>query len=281
MSQPTSRPLTVVHFGGGVQSTALLCLISKGQYRRPDAFIFADTQWEPPSVYENVKRCRERCDSLGIPFYQVTAGSLRQNYLKGQSKAHRDDTNKNIRYASLPLFTLGPDGSSGMVRRQCTDIYKIRPINLKIRELLGIPKPKRIPREAVESWMGISTDEASRMRDSMERWKRHVYPLIDLGISRVDCFKLLAEAGWPKPDRSACVGCPFRSSHEWRRIKANPSTWSDATEFDRAIRHKPGMRSQQFLHASRQPLQDVDLSTLEDHGQINLFNNECTGHCGV
>jgi hypothetical protein len=35
------------------------------------------------------------------------------------------------------------------------------------------------------------------------------------------------------------------------------------------------------MHAQRVPLDQVDLSTPEDHGQLNLFNNECEGMCGV
>jgi len=36
-----------------------------------------------------------------------------------------------------------------------------------------------------------------------------------------------------------------------------------------------------FVHPSGVPLEEVDLTTAEDHGQLNLFNNECEGMCGV
>jgi hypothetical protein len=35
------------------------------------------------------------------------------------------------------------------------------------------------------------------------------------------------------------------------------------------------------MHAQRVPLEQVDLSTAEDRGQLSLFNNECEGMCGV
>jgi hypothetical protein len=57
--------------------------------------------------------------------------------------------------------------------------------------------------------------------------------------------------------------------------------WQDAIEVDAAIRSQPGFRGQQFMHRSLKPLAEVDLSTAEDHGQLNLFNNECEGMCGV
>lgn len=41
-----------------------------------------------------------------------------------------------------------------------------------------------------------------------------------------------------------------------------------------------GINGEPFLHRSLKPLDEVDLSTLEDHGQMN-FLNECEGMCGV
>jgi len=35
------------------------------------------------------------------------------------------------------------------------------------------------------------------------------------------------------------------------------------------------------MHRSLVPLDQVDLSTAEDRGQLNLFLNECEGMCGV
>ena len=41
------------------------------------------------------------------------------------------------------------------------------------------------------------------------------------------------------------------------------------------------MKSRLFLHKSCKPLDTVDFSTEEERGQINMFNNECEGMCGV
>ena len=41
------------------------------------------------------------------------------------------------------------------------------------------------------------------------------------------------------------------------------------------------MREKQYVHRSRVPLGKVDFRNLEDLGQLNLFNNECEGMCGV
>jgi len=55
-----------------------------------------------------------------------------------------------------------------------------------------------------------------------------------------------------------------------------------AVEVDRTIRNGVrGIRGELFLHRSAVPLEEADLSTLADHGQVDLWFNECEGMCGV
>ena len=46
-------PLTVISLGGGVQSSVMALMAGESAFDRvPDCAIFADTHWEPPSVYD-------------------------------------------------------------------------------------------------------------------------------------------------------------------------------------------------------------------------------------
>jgi hypothetical protein len=169
-----------------------------------------------------------------------------------------------------------------MGRRQCTREYKIEPLVKQKRALMGYEPRKRIPGGACETLIGISTDEALRVRTSDESWNTNLYPLIDLRMSRQDCLRWMERHGYPTPPKSSCIGCPYHSDIEWRLIKADPESWADALAMDLAIREPVrDMRGRQFMHASRVPLAEVDLSTAEDHGQVDMFNNECEGMCGV
>lgn len=274
-----------VSFGAGVQSTTILALISSGKLEQPDALIFADTGWEPKAVYEHLEWCKAKCSELGLLVYVVSAGDIRSDAFSGN------------RWASMPLYTLEFVESSvendhdtgelysvpqhyekGAIRRQCTKEYKIDPITKKMRELMNATG-KRLPAGSAELWMGISLDEVYRMKSSLEAWKVHRFPLIDLGLRRSDCLNLLREMGWPEPPRSACIGCPFHSDKEWLRIKANAEEWADACEFDRKIRKRRNVRGDLYLHRSCVPLEEVKLSSNE--GQASLWNNECEGMCGV
>jgi hypothetical protein len=177
-----------------------------------------------------------------------------------------------------------------MLRRQCTQEYKVVPIMRKVRELAGIAKRSRGPKEVVvELILGISVDEASRMRDANFRWIRNRYPLVERGITRADCLRWNAERGFSTPPRSACTFCPYHDTAFWRAMKRDDSeSFADAVRVDEAIRpgisgpkRPPGSAGQWYVHASRQPLAEVDFSTAEERGQRSLFENECTGLCGV
>ena len=53
--------LTVISLGGGVQSSVMALMASQGAFDRvPDCAIFADTRWEPPSIYEHLAWLSDR-----------------------------------------------------------------------------------------------------------------------------------------------------------------------------------------------------------------------------
>tara|TARA_R100000458_G_C8261203_1_gene236688 strand:- start:877 stop:1719 length:843 start_codon:yes stop_codon:yes gene_type:complete len=276
----------VLSLGAGVQSTALLLLSVRGELPKLDCAIFSDVGWEPPEVYSHLEWLKEEAATAGIPVVTVQNGNLRSDYLEGIQPG-------GPRFASLPVFTLSPEGKKGMVRRMCTSEYKIIPVERYIRrEILGIAPRKHAPKYlVVEQWMGISVDEASRMKNSMAKWKVHVFPFCQypaeydyLGKSwrRSDCVEWLQE-NYPDRSvpRSACVGCPYHSNEEWLRIKQDPEQWADAVEFDAKIRKQRGLEGEAFLHRSCVPLDQVDLTPDTSKGQLPLWNDECDGMCGV
>lgn len=247
----------------------------------------ADTGWEPQAVYDHLLWLETEAIAAGIQVHRVANGNLRADAL--------DPTH---RFASMPLFVRNRDGSKGMVRRQCTSEYKIKPIERKLRELVGIKARQRPKGVLVEQWMGISWDEMQRMSDPSFPWIIKRYPLVDLRMTRHNCKQWLARRGVDAP-RSACLGCPFHVNDEWRSIRdKDPAGWADAVQFDAAIRagnvprapnvndgvvprNSDKLLGQAYLHGSLRPLDLVDLSTREDHGQGSLFDTECAGVCGV
>ena len=179
----STHSLTVISLEGGVQSSVMALMASGGAFdRTPDCAIFADTKWEPPSIYTHLEWLEGQ---LRFPLYVVDNG----RNLREDVKALTNHSG-SPRYIDIPVYLKGSDGEGdGIGRRQCTDSYKIRPIRRKVRELLGLKKRQRVPANtAVELWLGISTDEAIRMKTSRDRWIENRYPLIEAGMSRRDCM---------------------------------------------------------------------------------------------
>lgn len=314
---PASPPAPITTFlslGAGIQSTAILLMSIDGHLPPLEHAIFADTGWEPADVYTHLGRLEPVMAAAGIQLHRVSVGNIRSDALDPEH-----------RFASMPLFVQGEpwtcpecDGSGsvldpawklgddpddelmecprchgaggsdgkGMVRRQCTSEYKLKPIKEQARRLLGAPsrtddngrvRVGRVPgrpgdRYAI-NWVGISTDEIGRQRPSDVRYLVRVDPLIDvLDVSRADCIAYLQDR-WPHPvPRSACIGCPFHSNLEWRTMRdERPAEWADAVDFDHAIRKGNASRGltkgtellgEAFLHADRVPLADANIDRL-------------------
>jgi hypothetical protein len=266
-----ANPLRVISLGAGVQSTTMALMAAHGEIgTMPHTAIFADTGWEPKAVYDYLAWL-SRDGFLPFPIIRVSQGNLRRDIMNHHNAAGKG------RVAAVPWFMRMANGDEAMGLRQCTKQYKIGPIQRKVRELLG----GKTPKGGCETWIGISTDEVMRVRPSRVQYVIHRYPLIDRRMNRNDCLRWLERHGYPQPPKSACIGCPFHSDGHWRALRERPDEWADAVEVDAAIRRQPGFRGEQFMHRSLKPLAEVDLSTAEDHGQLNLFNNECEGMCGV
>lgn len=267
--------------GAGVQSTVLALMAERGEHGlpKPDVAVFADTGWEPPSVYEHLDWLK---DQVSFEIVKVGAGNIKDNILQGTSP---DGNN----YLGIPAWLVNPDGGSSIAARQCTTKYKIRPINQYLRDRLGFPPGRRAPKDVeVEIWMGISVDEIIRKKDSREEWARNRYPLIELDLSRAQ-LQAWFEENYPDRylPRSACIGCPYKSDSEWKWMKTNdPVSFEEAVFVDRALRDIPIVSNaitkngaQAFIHKSRAPLGDVDFDSEMDYDEV--MADECDGVCRV
>ena len=272
--------LRVLSLGAGVQSTTVALMAAHGEIEPIDFAIFADTGCEPAPVYAHLQWLMSG-NVLPFPIHIVSAGSIVEEMLQSAEGASQS-------WGRPPVFVRSKHsvrtGRGGKVTRQCTGDYKIDPIRAKIREMLGVRKGRKVPKDVlVEQVIGISWDEQRRAKPSFHTWIENDYPLIDKRMTRGDCLEWMKRRGYPLPPRSACTICPMRKNAEWRWLKDNdPAGWKQAVEVDRAIRN--GMRGIKaeavYLHRSLKPLDQVDLTNNDDR-MGNLFMAECQGMCGV
>ena len=256
--------MNIISLGAGVQSSTMALMAAHGEITpMPDAAIFADTQAEPKAVYEWLDWLEKQ---LPFPVYRVTKGDLETETLRARVSKKTGHI-----YYKLYIPSYGLDGP---MPRKCTTDFKLVPIYQTMRRIAKIPRGCKEIR--IRCWVGISLDEASRMKVALEPWVENVFPLVQRRMRRDHCSQWTVSHGYPLPPRSACKFCPYHNDEEWRNM--DPSEFADAVKFEAELRAlAPG----EFLHSSRIPLDQVDFSTDEARGQLNLFNNECEGMCGV
>lgn len=251
--------MKILSLGWGVQSFTLAAMVALGELGPIDAAIHADTTHESSLTYDFASRWSTWLESHGVKV--ITVISKDAQTIK-QVTSQRTD---------IPAFTFNGK-TNGQLRRQCTYQWKI----VAIRRWLQANRNG----QSIEQWIGISTDEALRMHASDAKYITHYWPLIEKNMSRNDCERFLINKGLEIPPKSACTFCPFHSTKEWQRIKNNLSDWREATLVDEEIR-KVRPPYDLFVHPSRKPLTQVDLRTEQEKGQMSLWDEECTGICGV
>lgn len=291
----------VLSLGGGVQSTAVALMALHQDLPAHDVAIFADTGDEPAPVYRHVEWLARQLEASGV---QVVIARPPTDIVSDLLRMERG----GAQWANPPLFTEGQLARTptpptlpldlpnervlvevnGQLRRQCTRTYKIEVIEREVSRLIGRPKGGRWPTEvAVEQVIGISWDEAQRQTVNPIAAIRNVYPLCERRITRADCLTWLRRHGYPEPPKSACRVCPYRSNAEWRWLREqDPEGFEHACRVDDHIRdagHPRGVLSRLYLHRSRTPLREVDLTAADD-GQEHLMGvaaEECSGMCGA
>ena len=215
----------VLSFGGGVQSSVLALMACKEELHL-DAVIFCDTGSEMESTYETVEFVKAECEKASIPFWTAYADVVLNPF--------RDDAIEKIK-GYMPLHEwYQSNGLLPMVRiPRCTFNWKIYPFRRMIQE-----KFKRKKKPYAAAWLGITTDESHRARESEVQYVVNRFPLIDMGMSRKMCIKWLAD-NYPEHSfsKSGCFMCMYQSRQNWSSLKTNhPNLFSIALTMEQAAK---------------------------------------------
>lgn len=207
--ETNAKPMNLISLGAGVQSSTMALMAAHGELTpMPEGAIFADTCCEPLAVYHWLAWLEKQ---LPFPVYRVVEKRGLLHHIMRSVRRHR--------FAGAPFFTESTT-EAGMLRRQCTSEFKIKPMLQKVRELIGLRKGQRGQRHRIQAvqWIGISVDEATRMKPSRVHWIERRWPLVEIRMSRNDCLKWLKKRNYPLPPPSACTFCPYHSDAEWRHL---------------------------------------------------------------
>ncbi len=242
----------IVSFGAGVQSTALLVLAARGEIPH-QTFVFStvgDDAEHPDTLTYLREHHRPFAEAHGLDLVETCwvdrKGNNRDLYVDMMETDN-----------SIPIPVRLPNGAFG--NRKCTHRYKIDVVNRWMRQNGATRKnPMRMA-------IGFSVDEIERAKsvgvDERAPYRSVEYPLLDLGIRRSDCLRIVAAAGLPQPPRSACWFCPFKSTEAWRETRrARPDLWAKAIELEQDLnRKRTSFRAERvFLHGTLPLDQAVD-----------------------
>jgi hypothetical protein len=211
---------TVISYGGGIQSTALVVLAMRERWPIDEVVHVDLLDAESPATREYVARFREW---------------LRRDHGRDITIIERDLYGDML---ARPGFTPVPwrgKRREFMLKRQCTREYKVQPLQRYLYD--------RYPGERIGLILGISVDEYHRMRDSSAARIDHVYPLVDRRLTRWQCREIVERAGLAVPWKSSCWFCPYRSSvSQWALVQRYPDLVGMARELEDRINTERRLR---------------------------------------
>lgn len=254
--------LHVLSMGWGVQSFTLAAMSALGDLPKVDFAVYADTLHEKSATYRFMEKWQPWLEEHGIWVAHVTAEE------DGEDNAI---INK-YGFVDIPAFATSDENikNKWLMKRHCTPEWKIMPTRRFLQE-------QRVD-EQVELWMGISTDEFERAKDSLVQYIIHRYPLLDLDMSREDCQDWLLAHNLEVPPRSSCYFCPYTYLDDWKDLEKNaPDDFARAVEIDEQLRdaRPPGKI---YLNRFYVPLSEI--GQVEFKPKWQLDDTECdSGYC--
>lgn len=223
--------MRLVSCGGGHQSIAMLVLSAQRVI-----------DW-PTHLFANVGDDSENPETLvylhdvAMPYaaeHGIELVELHRQLRGGGTRTLLDEIRTQDRSIPIPARM----GAGGFGRKKCTDRFKIAVVRAEARRRGATAD------NPAEVAIGISTDELDRAGagpgpDPRDPTRLVRYPLIELGLSRADCDRLIVDAGLPIPPKSSCVFCPLHDAEAWRALKrAGGTPWETAVEVDTTIRDR-------------------------------------------
>lgn len=219
--------LRVISYGGGVQSTALVVLAAQGKLQEVmggeiDAALFANTG-DDSEHPDTLKYVRE----IAIPYGKKHGLEIIElaTVKNGEPTTIWNEIMKpDSKRMLIPVF-----GDINMpLQRSCTVDFKIKTVGRWVKKN-GAKKD-----DPALVAIGISTDEIQRAgRGKEESMQQRVYPLLDLGLSRVGCMQVIHDAGIPVPPKSSCFFCPFHKTQVWSELKRDrPDLFDKAQQLE-------------------------------------------------
>lgn len=213
-----SKPVVMVSYGGGTNSTALLIgLIERGIWF--DVATFADTGGERPGTYAYVQMFDEWLRARG------RSGIKRVQYVNKHGEPVTLEQ-RSLMTERLPSLAYG--------FKKCSLRFKRGPQD----KFANNWEPARAAwsrGDKVVKMLGFDADEPHRAAgDRDDKKYTYRYPLIEWGWGREECVTAIERAGLPQPGKSSCFFCPATKPREILALQScHPKLVERALEIER------------------------------------------------
>jgi hypothetical protein len=195
-------------------------------------------------------------------------------------------------------------GSGAPENRSCTVDWKIQPVAKFLKNIVPIDIVKSISRETwglnksdklaaqiplyldrypILLGKGISIDEAQRAKkETGFAHYQAAYPLIDLGLTRMDCHKIIADAGLSPAPKSSCWFCPYKTKIAWQSLHdSDPEKFREAVALEKLLHSRSvtlGRGGCFFTSTGTTKSMFLD-QVISPHYQRDLFHGFDDGEC--
>jgi hypothetical protein len=229
-------------FGGGVNSVAMmLMLLDQG-----DDFeaIFVDHGTDWPETYEYTEMLQNWLKDRGHKSIKI----LKPNLFRKKDGRTFD---------SLYDYAFFYKMIASRMFRWCTAEFKVKPIH-------------RYVKTPCFMYIGIDYGESHRAKISTQSGIENRYPLIEHGINRSGCEKIIKDHGLAVPMKSGCYICPFQPNGQWIELrKKHPELFCKAQQLEiNAANHR--------IKRGKKPIsiKSKSLKSIVDEDQMNLFEQD-------
>jgi PP-loop superfamily ATP-utilizing enzyme len=236
-----------VSYGGGVNSTAMIIyMVEEGIAF--DEVVFADTGAEWPETYQYLDFfTHEYLSRHSLSITRITSkemGVRRESLLE--------------HYRRLSVIPC-------RVRRHCTQDWKIKPMF-------------RYYEKPCVQFLGIDAGEAHRAKPSRQPDVENDFPLIDAGINRQECKRIIKNAGLCLPRKSGCYFCPFSRISQLRELhQLHPELFEIIVNLEKAHEEKFNKGKEVKFYIKDKPMWELrNRFVLERHAeemQLELFDD--------